>query len=54
VPAGGDGNGRADFCKSDLISDGVNSGRSDNISATVPDTRGAEKLVPTLGAKLSE
>ena len=46
------GNGRAEDRKAALTSAGVREGRTDSISATVPATNGAAKLVPTDALKL--
>ena len=48
------GKGRAHCCSQLRISAGVEPGRTDSISAAVPETSGAEKLVPTVIWKLSE
>ena len=47
------GNGRAVSLSVAMISLAVICGRADIMRATVPETRGAEKLVPTLGLKAS-
>jgi len=47
------GKGRAVACSMDLTMDGVSMGWADSIKATVPATKGAEKLVPTLALKES-
>ena len=47
------GNGRAVACSSARTCAGVSAGCADSISATVPATSGAEKLVPTDVLKLS-
>ena len=47
------GNGRALACSFALTCAGVSDGCTDSISATVPATSGAEKLVPSEASKLS-
>ena len=47
------GNGRAVDCSFALTCAGVSDGCTDSISATVPATSGAEKLVPSEVSKLS-
>ena len=47
------GNGRAVACNVALTWAGVSDGCADSISATVPETSGAEKLVPIDVLKLS-
>jgi hypothetical protein len=47
------GNGRAAASSVNLSWNGVSAGCAENINATVPDTSGAEKLVPSDGLRLS-
>ena len=47
------GNPRVVACNICLTCCGVSAGRTESISAAVPDTRGAAKLVPSENLKLS-
>jgi len=47
------GNGRVVACSTCLTRCGVSAGCTESISAAVPDTNGAAKLVPTEYLKLS-
>jgi hypothetical protein len=47
------GNGRAVDCSFDFTCAGVSDGCAESINATVPETSGAEKLVPSDASKLS-